>query len=197
LAVLRARQLPAQLARYEKNTPPPCTVETQSMGSLLERLEDWRQPIAKRHRMATVMAILTLACLSGVGQGYRAVSRFSKRLTKGQRRQLKCWIHPDTGKSHVPSEAVFQRLLQRVSRREIERIAIQWQKDVLGAVPATDALVIDGKADWGQRPIDGHLAGGFTSGETAQRGRVVAAGTTTLGHREPGFQPCPHCPGRA
>lgn len=145
---LRARQLPAHLARYEKNTPPGCAVETQSMGSLLARfelLEDWRQPIGKRHRMATVMAIIALACLSGVGQGYRAVSRFAKRLTKWQRRELKCWIHPDTGKSQVPSEAVFQRILQGVSRRDIERIAIQWQNDVLGTAPVTDAVVIDGK----------------------------------------------------
>lgn len=145
---LRAGQLPAHLARHEKDTPPGCAVETQSMESLFARfelLEDWRQPIGKRHRLATVMAIIALACLSGVGQGYRAVSRFAKRLTKWQRRELKCWIHPDTGKLEVPSEAVFQRILQGVSRQDIERIAIQWQNDVLGAAPATDAVVIDGK----------------------------------------------------
>jgi len=31
------------------------------------------------------------------------VSRFAKRLTKLQRRALRCWIHPDTAESHVPS----------------------------------------------------------------------------------------------
>lgn len=145
---LRAKQLPAHLVRHEKSTPPGCAVETQAMCSLFERFEqvaDWRQPIGKRHRLATVMAIVALACLSGVGQGYRAVSRFSKRLSKLQRRQLKCWLHPDTGKSQVPSEAVIQRVLQKVPRLEIERIAIQWQNEMLGAVPATDAVVIDGK----------------------------------------------------
>lgn len=145
---LRAKQLPEHLARYEKPTPPHCVVKTQSMRSLFERFDqmaDWRRPIGKRHRLSTVMAIVALACLSGVGQGYRSVSRFAKRLTKLQRRALKCWIHPDTGKSRVPSEAVFQRVLKKASRLQIEQIAIQWQIDVLGRAPATDAVVIDGK----------------------------------------------------
>jgi len=145
---LRAKQLPEQLARYEKQTPPECIVRTESMRSLFERFEeltDWRQPIGKRHRLSTVMAIVALACLSGVGHGYRAVSRFAQRLTKLQRRALKCWIHPDTAKSQVPSEAVFQRVLGKVSRLEIERIVVQWQNDILGAAPASDGVVLDGK----------------------------------------------------
>lgn len=145
---LRAKQLPAHLAPYEKAPPPACGSKTEQMPSLFERfeqVEDWRQPIGKRHKLSTVMAIVALACLAGVGQGYRAVSRFSKRLTKLQRRALRCWIHPDTGKSQVPSEAVFQRVLRAIPGRQIERIALQWQDDLLGAVPVTDAVVIDGK----------------------------------------------------
>ena len=145
---LRAKQLPQHLIRYEKSTPPVCALQTEQMPSLFERfnqVKDWRKRIGKRHRLATVLAIIALACLSGVGQGYRAVSRFSKRLTKLQRRALRCWIHPDTAKSRVPSEAVFQRVLQEVSRRQVEKIVLQWQNDVLGPVPVTDAVVIDGK----------------------------------------------------
>ena len=145
---LRAKELPAHLAHYEKVTPPACAVETEPMGSLVERFEevpDWRQPSGKRHRLPTALAIVALACLSGVGQGYRAVSRFAKRLTKLQRRQLKCWVNPDTGRQHVPSESVFQRVLQQVDRQAIERIAVAWQNDLLGAAPATDAVVLDGK----------------------------------------------------
>jgi len=145
---LRAGQLPAHLAPYEKPTPPACATKTGQMPSLFERfnqVEDWRQPIGKRHKLSTVMAIVALACLAGVGQGYRAVSRFAKRLTKLQRRALHCWVHPDTGQSQVPSEAVFQRVLQAIPRSQIEALALQWQNDLLGAVPATDAVVIDGK----------------------------------------------------
>src|SRR5512136_3042961 len=82
---LRAKQLPPDLARHEKATPPTCGVKTQQMPSLFERFHqvaEWRQRIGKRHGLPTVLAITALACLSGVGQGYRAVSRFSKRLTK-------------------------------------------------------------------------------------------------------------------
>ena len=145
---LRARQLPAHLAGYEKSTPPACAVATEQMASLFERfaqVPDWRQRIGKRHGLPTTLAITALAGLSGVGQGYRAVSRFAQRLTKLQRRRLRCWVHPDTGRAHVPSEAVFQRVLHQVPRQDIERLAIAWQHDLLGPVPATDAVVIDGK----------------------------------------------------
>jgi hypothetical protein len=145
---LRAKQLPPHLARYEKSTPPECVLQTEQMPSLFERfaqVSEWRKPIGKRHKLPTVLAISALAALSGVAQGYRAVSRFSKRLTKLQRQALRCWIHPDTGKSRVPSEAVFQRVLQEVSRAQVEKIALQWQQELLGPVPATDAVVLDGK----------------------------------------------------
>jgi len=145
---LRAKQLPAHLARYEKSIPPACAVKTEQMHSLCERfdqVEDWRKPIGKRHRLATVMAIVALACLSGVGQGYRSVSRFAKRLTKLQRQALRCWIHPDTGQLHVPSESVFQRVLQAVPRGPVEQIALAWQNELLGPPAADEAVVIDGK----------------------------------------------------
>jgi hypothetical protein len=145
---LRAKQLPEHLRGYEKKTPPACVVATEAMRSLFERFDqiaDWREPIGKRHRLSTVMAIVALACLSGAGQGHRSVSRFAKRLTKFQRRALRCWINPNTGQSQVPSESVVQRVLKKVPRLEVESLAVQWQNDLLGAAPASDAVVIDGK----------------------------------------------------
>ena len=71
---LRAKHLPPHLARYEKSTPPVCALKTEQMPSLWQRFEqvsEWRQPIGKRHKLPTVLAIVALACLSGVGQGYR------------------------------------------------------------------------------------------------------------------------------
>jgi hypothetical protein len=40
---------------------------------------------------------------------------------------------------------VFQRVLKLIPRCQIEALAIEWQNDLLGPVPATDAVVIDGK----------------------------------------------------
>ncbi len=145
---LRAQTLPDHLARYEKKTPPLCVIATESMRSLFERFDevtDWRRKAGKRHRLSTVLAIVALACLSGVGQGYRSISRFAKRLNNGQRRQLKCWVHPDTYKLQVPSEAVFQRVLNTVARQQVEQIAVAWQNDLLASLPDSDTVVIDGK----------------------------------------------------
>jgi hypothetical protein len=110
-----------------------------------DKVADWRNPIGPRHTLSTVMAIVALACLAGVGQGYRAVSGSAKRLTKLPRRALCCRVQSDSGRAQVPSEAVFQRVLQAMPRSQIEAIAIQWQNDLLGAVPAPDAVVIGGK----------------------------------------------------
>jgi alkylated DNA nucleotide flippase Atl1 len=145
---LRAPQLPAPLARYEKAVPPDCEVAPDQMGSLWERFEqvpEWREPNGKRHKLPTVLTMTALACLAGVGQGYRAVSRFAERLTKLQRLALHCWVHPDTGRLEVPSESVFQRVLQEVPRQRVEAILLAWQDQVLGPLPANDAVVIDGK----------------------------------------------------
>ena len=145
---LRAKELPESLRRYEKKTPPACVVATEGMRSLFERFDqiaDWREPLGKRHRLSTVMAIIALACLSGVGQGHRSIRRFAKRLTKLQRRALRCWINPNTGQSQVPSESVVQRVLKKVPRLEVEAIAVAWQNDLLGPAPASDTVVIDGK----------------------------------------------------
>ena len=147
-AWLAAEVLPPSLADYEKALPPQCVVATEGLPSLYERfdqLKEWRHPNGKRHRLPTVMAIIAAACLSGVGQGYRAIWRFAQRLTRPQRRHLRCWIHPDTGQYEVPSEAVFQRVLAKVDRQEVERIALQWQNDLLGPLPSGEAVVLDGK----------------------------------------------------
>jgi hypothetical protein len=147
-AWLRAEILPPSLTDYEKSLPPRCVVATEELPSLYDRfgqLEEWRQPNGKRHRLPAVMAIIAAACLSGAGQGYRAIWRFANRLTQPQRRHLRCWIHPDTGKHEVPSEAVFQRVLAKVDRKEVERIAVQWQNDLLGPLPARETVVLDGK----------------------------------------------------
>jgi len=145
---LRAERLPAHLARYQKPVPPACPVACEQVESLWERFErvpEWREPNGKRHKLPTVLTIIALACLAGVGQGYRAVSRFARRLTRLQRHALRCWVHPDTGRLEVPSEAVFQRVLQAVPRQQIEAILLAWQEQVLGPLPAGDAVVIDGK----------------------------------------------------
>ena len=145
---LAAEVLPPSLAAYEKALPPKCAVATEALPSLYERfgqLKEWRRPNGKRHRLPTVMAIIAAACLSGVGQGYRAIWRFAQRLTRPQRRHLRCWIHPDTNEYEVPSEAVFQRVLAKVDRQEVERIAVQWQNDLLGPLPPGEAVVLDGK----------------------------------------------------
>ena len=89
--------------------------QVESLWERFERVRERREPNGKRHNLSTVLTIIALACLAGVGQGYRAVSRFARWLTRLQR-ALWCWVHPDTGQLEVPSEPVVQRVLQAVPR---------------------------------------------------------------------------------
>jgi len=107
-------------------------------------VSEFRKGQAKRHRIATVLAIAACAKMAGVIGGYSGVACSARNLTRPQRRALHCWINPKTNEYEVPSKSCFLRVLQGVSALEVEAITLSWQDQVLG--PNTDPLVaIDGK----------------------------------------------------
>jgi hypothetical protein len=144
---LAAETLPEALQAYEKPPRSRCQWELGQLGSLRERfaqVTEFRQGQGRRHRLATVLAIVACAKLSGVLGGYSGVASYAKNLTRPQRRALHCWSNEKTGDYEVPSESCILRVLQGVSALEVESLMLAWQDDVLGA--NTDPLVaIDGK----------------------------------------------------
>lgn len=147
-AVLSAPQLPAPWSGYEKIPPSRCVQSGAHLSSLYERLVglvDERKGQGKRHRLATVVAIIACAKLGGVKWGYRHIHRYAKGLKKPQRKALRCWIHPRTGEYHVPSESCFFRVLRDLDRLHFEAILTGWQRAVLGQEPELELVAIDGK----------------------------------------------------
>ncbi len=144
---LSAPELPTQLQEYAKPSTPKCSLSPSCLNSLRERfaaVTEFRKGQGKRHRLATVLAIVACAKLSGVIGGYNHIANYAQNLTRPQRRALHCWYDEDTQEYEVPSESCFLRVLQNVSPLEVESIMLQWQDDVLG--PNDDLLVaIDGK----------------------------------------------------
>ena len=73
--LLSAEVLPEPWRAYEKEPPVSCGISCAHLPSLFDRfrgLTDSRKGQGKRHRLATIYAIIACAKLSGIPGGYRA-----------------------------------------------------------------------------------------------------------------------------
>lgn len=144
-ALLSAEVLPEAWRAYER---PCCGISCAHLPSLFDLfrgLTDRRKGQGKRHRLATIYAIIACAKLSGIPGGYRAIYLYARSLSKPQRRALHCWINPRTGEYEVPSETSFFRALKIVTVEEIQAIVDPWLEEKLGPVSPDEQVAIDGK----------------------------------------------------
>ena len=147
VAQLKAQELAPALAVYERadrafRLPPG------QLPSLLDRLPDIPEPRKTRGRYQpwpAILGILCLAKLAGVPGSQDDVAAFAKRLNQRQRRQLSCWRDPKTGRYEVPSRSTFFRALKAVDYLALEKVLLDWQKDVLGPADPKELVVLDGK----------------------------------------------------
>ena len=147
--ILSAAILPEPWRPYEKELPVQCGISTEHLPSLWERfqigLTDSRKGQGKRHRLATIFALIACAKLSGKPGGYRAIHNYAQSLTKPQRRALRCWINPRTGEYEVPSESSFFRALKKVTPEQVQAVLDPWLDEKLGTVRPEEQVAIDGK----------------------------------------------------
>jgi hypothetical protein len=147
-ALLSSEVLPEPWRAYEKEPPVSCGISCEHLPSLFDRfrdLTDSRKGQGKRHRLATIYAIIACAKLSGKPGGYRALHLYARSLTKPQRRALRCWINPRTGEYEVPSETSFFRALRIVTSQQIQAVLDPWLDEKLGSNWRTEQVAIDGK----------------------------------------------------
>jgi hypothetical protein len=131
-ALLSAPGLPEPW-RAAKGAAVSCGVSAHlpSLFDLFRTLTDSRKGQGKRHRLATLFAMIACAKLSGRPGGYRAIYLYAKSLTKPQRRALHCWINPRTGEYEVPSETSFFRALRTVTAEQVQTIVDPWLDEKL------------------------------------------------------------------
>ena len=147
-AILSSPILPERWRSYEKELPVECGISSEHLPSLWDRfrgLADPRKGQGKRHRLATIYAIIACAKFSGKPGGYRALYTYAQSLTKPQRRALRCWINPRTGEYEVPSETSFFRALRMVTPEQIQAVLDPWLEAKLGPLCAQEQVAIDGK----------------------------------------------------
>lgn len=148
-AWLRGESLPAPLAEQLTPLVPQCRTKAPALGSLWERLHrrlpDARGAEGLRHPQATVLCLVLLALLCGVSGGYRDLEDFAQGLNRGQRRRLRCWRNPRTGRYEVPDESTFFRVLKALDPVQLGQLLVQWETDRCGWAEG-GLLGLDGKA---------------------------------------------------
>jgi hypothetical protein len=146
---LRAESLPAEWAAQETPLRPRCREAPEQLSSLVDELRravpEQRDLRGLRHKQATVLAIVFLAIASGMRGGYRGPAEYARGLSQAQRRRLRCWRHPRTGRYEAPGEGTFLRVLGSVPPALVGAALRGWQARRLGGPPA-EPVAIDGKA---------------------------------------------------
>ncbi len=144
---LQAEHLRPALAAVEAKTPPRPTQTAPELQSLCEHFKtvpDYRARIG-RYPLWSLLAIVACAHLADAPRGQKDLAAFARRLSQRQRRVL--GIRPDDpGHYPTPSQPTFCRLYARVSALEVERAVLAFQRQVRGAPPPDELIVLDGKA---------------------------------------------------
>ena len=141
---LKSKRLPARLRAHETEWRT-CPFGDQAIGSLFDLFQgvhDVRTRRGRRYRIQTLLAIFTLAAVCG-HEGSRAVASFAKKLTRKQRRRLRCWRDPRTGEYTAPSETCLRNFAYNADAEQIENVLAMWMD---GLDPnELSCIAVDGK----------------------------------------------------
>lgn len=113
--------------------------QMRSLPDFFTKVPDPRTPQGRRHRLATVLAIVAGATLCGM-RGYKAISDWAKNLGPKARQRFRCRY--EKGVFIVPSESIIRNILIRVEPDHLDRALQQW--NALYA-DTDESLAIDGK----------------------------------------------------
>jgi len=143
---LQAEHLRAALAMVETKVPPRCTQRVEQLRSLVQYLRqvpDFRTRI-ESYPVWSLLAIIVCATLCDAPRGPKDLAGFAKKLSQAQRRAL--GIRPDaTGYYPAPSQPTFSRLLKAVDREIVDKVALEFQRQVRGQAPEQELVALDGK----------------------------------------------------
>lgn len=164
LKVLNAEELPLPYVAGQVEPKPLCRIKVPQLGSLFElfnTMDDPRRKAGRRYPLACILSICAAAVLSGA-RDYQAIADFANGLSKQQRRRLRCWRNPHTGRYEVPTKTTFWNVLTSINPAELDVRLGQWLCALEGA--QTDALAIDGKTvkgAWTSKGRQLHLFSAF------------------------------------
>jgi len=123
---------------------------------VLKALTDPRKKRGIRHPFESVLALATMAALSGM-RSYESIAEWAADVPKEILRSLRCWCH------QAPSEPTFRRVLQSVDADEVDRAVGEWLsklEGLSGQGVALDGKTLRGSRDGDNKPV--HLLSAIT-----------------------------------
>lgn len=144
---LQAEHLRPALAAVAAKAPPHPTQTAPELKSLCDhfkRVPDYRVRIGY-YPLWSLLTIVACAHLADAPRGQKDLAAFSQRLSQRQRRALGIRLDAATGKYPAPSQPTFCRLYAQVPALEVEHAVLAFQRQVRGAPPPGELVVLDGK----------------------------------------------------
>ncbi len=170
--------------------PPP-----GGRASLLKALEQVTDPRARRgirHSIASTLAMVVAAGLSGAGRSFRSAGDFVADLPQDALARLGARFHPVKRRYIAPNEATIRRHVQMIDADEADAAVGGWllaqvqeERRAAGQAGALTAVALDGKVlrgAWEELPdIKVKLFSALVHGEGVTIGqRKVPDGTTEV-----------------
>ena len=117
-------------------------------------MPDFRRAQGRKHTIASVFAINTVASLVGFESGI-AVAQFAQALNQIELESIGAWFNPKTERYEPPSKSVIYRVREKADPAAMETVLKRWSMRRLNI---DTALAADGKRLRGaNRNGDGHF----------------------------------------
>lgn len=169
---LRAQTMPERFAQYEDPAEhcPYTAWHFQSLWDHFLTLNDPRIAKGRRHQLASVLSICTVATLCGA-RGPRAIAHFVANLTQTQLRLLRCHRKRESHVYEAPSESTIRRVLSRLPAGEFDEAVIAWMK--ANDPHPLKQIAVDGKTIKQAKAADGRAVH-LVAAVSTQSGRLCA-----------------------
>jgi len=142
---LQADKLKPSCAMVEARTHPRSTqsaAEIRSLVGHLKTIPDYRKRIGI-YPLWSLLALAVLAHLCGAPRGQKDLAKFAKGMNQGQRHAL--GVRRQRDGYPAPSQPTFCRMMKHVDDEKLEAVFLQVQRQIRGAAPPEELIVLDGK----------------------------------------------------
>jgi len=145
--ILCREELPEELRPFETNVPGSLVLERigaarmRTLFEVLQSIKDPRGGQGKKYSLAGSLAIVACGVLAGC-TSLRACAELASALSQPQRRTLRLWKNPKTGKFETPNHVTLWRTVSNIDADELEQKVNSWLNSE-DALPG--AIAIDGK----------------------------------------------------
>ncbi|MDE2724208.1 MAG: DUF4338 domain-containing protein [Gemmatimonadota bacterium] len=112
----------------------------RSLLAYFDAIEDFRSAQGRRHDLASVLALIAAATLSGM-RGYKGIWIWCDELSQANRRHFRCFL--SRGKRRVPSITVIRNVLMEVDPEQLQRRINDFCARHFGT--EREAIAVDGK----------------------------------------------------